>query len=54
MLKLISNNPNPRQPDTETRLAAIIARAMMTESAPASFFSDDIPADWPPEEQEDE
>ena len=38
MLKLASNNPNPQQPSRFTLLAAIVARAMMTESAPASFF----------------
>jgi len=42
MLKLASNNPNPQQPATETLLAAIVARAMMTESAPASFFGDGV------------
>ena len=47
MLRLASND-NPQQPDIETRLAAIIARAIMTDSAPASFFTDDIPADYPP------
>lgn len=52
MLKLISDNPAPQQPSEKAKRAAVIARAIMTESAPASFFSDDIPADWPPEESE--
>ena len=38
MLRLAASNDNPQQPDIETRLAAIIARAIMTDSAPASFF----------------
>lgn len=43
MLKLASNNPNPQQPSRFTLLAAIVARAMMTESAPASFFGEGVP-----------
>lgn len=52
MLKLASNNHNPQQPNQSTRLAAIVARAMMTESAPASFFGEGVPDDWPPSEPE--
>ena len=52
MLKLASNNPNPQQPSQQTRLAAIVARAMMTESAPASFFGEGVPDNWPPVEAE--
>lgn len=48
MLKLVSNNPSPQQPSQSTKLAAIVARAMMTESAPASFFDDGVPDNWPP------
>ena len=54
MLRLAASNDNPQQPDIETRLAAIIARAIMTDSAPASFFTDDIPADYPPMESDNE
>jgi hypothetical protein len=50
MLKLVSNNTSPQQPSQSTKLAAIVARAMMTESAPASFFSEGVPDDWPPSE----
>lgn len=53
-LALASHTENPQQPSAGTRLNAIIARAMMTESAPASFFSDDIPAEWPPLEETDD
>lgn len=42
MLKLASDNPNPQQPSQSTKLAAIVARAMMTESAPASFFGEGV------------
>lgn len=52
-LALASHTQNPQQPSAETRLNAIVARAQMTESAPASFFSDDIPAEWPPLEETD-
>ena len=52
MLKLASDNHNPKQPSRFTQLAAIVARAMMTESAPASFFGDGVPDDWPPAEPE--
>ncbi len=48
MLKLATNNPNPQQPSQSTRLAAIVARAIMTESAPASFFGEGVPDEWPP------
>lgn len=41
-LRLVSVNNKPIQPSIETRCAAIVARAIMTESAPASFFSDEI------------
>lgn len=41
MLKLASDNHNPQEPCQFTQLAAIVARAMMTDSAPASFFSED-------------
>lgn len=50
-LALASHTQNQQQPSAETRINSVIARAKMTESAPASFFSDDIPAEWPPEEQ---
>lgn len=43
MLKLATSNPNPQQPNQSTRLAAIVARAQMTESAPASFFGEGVP-----------
>ena len=52
MIKLASNNPNPHQPSQRTKTAAIVARAMMTESAPASFFGEGVPDDWPPSESE--
>jgi len=42
MIKLATNNPNPQQPSRFTQLAAIVARAMMTESAPASFFGEGV------------
>ncbi len=50
MLRLAASNDRPQQPDQSTRLDAIIARAIMTDSAPASFFTDDIPADYQPME----
>lgn len=40
MLKLVINNPNPAKPDRRRLLDAIIRRALMTDSAPASFFGD--------------
>lgn len=49
-LALASHTQNPQQPSAETRLNAIIARAHMTESAPASFFGEGVPDDWPPTE----
>lgn len=52
-LSLASNTQNPQQPSVETRLNAIIARAQMTESAPASFFGEGVPDDWPPAEAHD-
>lgn len=51
-LALASHTEIPQQPSAETRLNAIIARAMMTESAPASFFTDDIPANNQPMESD--
>lgn len=52
-LSLASHTQNPQQPSAETRLNAIIARAQMTESAPASFFGEGVPDDWPPAEAHD-
>lgn len=42
-LALASHTENPQQPSSATRLNAIVARAQMTESAPASFFGEGIP-----------
>lgn len=40
-MKLIANNPTPQQPDEQTRLNALLRRAVMeVESAPASYFGD--------------
>lgn len=49
-LALASHTQTPQQPSAETRLNAIIARTQMTESAPASFFGEGVPDDWPPAE----
>lgn len=42
-LALASHTETPQQPSSETRLNAIVARAQMTESAPASFFGEGMP-----------
>lgn len=42
-LALASHTKNPQEPSAETRLNAIVARAQMTESAPASFFGEAAP-----------
>lgn len=39
-LALASHTEHPQQPSAETRLAAIVAHAQMTDSAPASFFGE--------------
>lgn len=40
MLKLIVNNTVPAPTDRKRLLDAIIRRALMTDSAPASFFGE--------------
>lgn len=40
MLRLVINNPTPAPTDRKRLLDAIIRRALMTDSAPASFFGD--------------
>lgn len=42
-LALASHTETPQQPSAETRLSAIVARAQMTDSAPASFFGECVP-----------
>ena len=37
-MKLIASNPNPQPTSNDARIGAVIARAIMTDSAPASFF----------------
>lgn len=38
-MKLITNNPNPQPPDTQTQIAALLQRAVIeVENAPASYF----------------
>lgn len=46
-LALASHTEHPQQPSSETRLNAIVARAQMTESAPASFFGEAEPVKCP-------
>ena len=40
-LALASFTREPKAPDVKTRANAVVARAIMTDSAPASFFSED-------------
>lgn len=40
MLKLVVNNPAPVPTDSKRLLNAIVRRAVMADSAPASFFGD--------------
>ena len=40
MLRLVINNSTPAPTDRKRLLDAIIRRALMTDSAPASFFGD--------------
>ena len=40
-LALASFTSEPKVPDVKTSANAVVARAIMTDSAPASFFSED-------------
>lgn len=51
-LALASHTKSPQQPDVRTRANAVVARAIMADSAHASFFTDDIPANNQPMESD--